>query len=226
MIISKQKKITLLLLLLLMSFSVYFAQHSSYLSFACFNEVKEELLLHVQNSQTKASIIYILLYIVVTVLTPSAAMFALAGGFLFGVLKATAFIIIGATVSGSLAFFATRYLLGEQVQRSYSAQLKKFNDELKQYGSYYFLMVRIIPIFPFFLINIIAGLTTISFSTFAWTTALGIIPGTMIYTYAGRQLCTINSPRDILSPHLFAALFCLGLLALVPVLLKKRKNLR
>ncbi|MBI2775184.1 TVP38/TMEM64 family protein [Candidatus Dependentiae bacterium] len=226
MIISKQKKITLFLILFLMSFAIYYAQHSSYLSFACFNEGKEELLIQVQNSQTKASLIYILLYIIVAMLTPSAAMFALAGGFLFGVLKATSFIIISATISGSIAFVATRYLLGRQMQNSYSVQLKKFNDELKKYGSYYLLMVRIIPIFPFFLINIIAGLTKIPFSTFVWTTAIGIIPGTVIYTFAGRQLCTINSPRDILSPHLFAALLCLGLLTLIPVLLKKRKNLQ
>jgi uncharacterized membrane protein YdjX (TVP38/TMEM64 family) len=222
--LSKYKKIAIFLILIMLSISIYYAQHSSYLSFACFNERKEELLKYVQSNTTQSILLYVILYIITTVLSPSAALFALAGGFLFGVFKATMLIIFGATISGSITFLATRYLIGEQIQKTYATQLKKFNEELKHYGSYYFLVVRIIPVFPFFLINIIAGLTQVSFRTFAWTTALGIIPSTLIYTFAGCQLSAITSVRDILSPHLFAALIFLGLLALIPVLIKKRRN--
>lgn len=223
-LLSPRKKITLFALLIVISCGIYFAHQSSYLSFAYFNQKKDELLYLVQTNELRASLIFIGLYILVTLFTPGAAMFSLAGGFLFGVLKATAFIVLAATISGSITFLIMRYLLGNAIQQKYALRLKNFNHELHHYGSYYLLMVRVIPVFPFFLVNSLIGLTKIPLTTFAWTTAIGIIPGTLIYTFAGKQIGTINSPRDILSLPLLFALICLGLLALIPVFIKKRQK--
>ncbi len=85
-----------------------------------------------------------------------------------------------------LAFLFARYLLGQLLQDKYQLQLDRFNREMEASGSRYLLTLRLIPIFPFFLINFLSGLTRVPLKTFAWTTALGIIPGTIIFAYAGQ----------------------------------------
>jgi uncharacterized membrane protein YdjX (TVP38/TMEM64 family) len=173
----------------------------------------------VQDRYGVAVLLYVLIYISVAALSlPGAAVLTLAGGYLFGTLAAVVYIDIGATAGAVLAFLSARYLLGDRLQRSYSAQLATFNREMERNGVRYLLTLRLIPVFPFFLINFLAGLTRVPLSSFLWTTALGIIPATAVFAFAGSRLESIHTPRDVLSPQVLLAFGALAFLMLVPAL--------
>jgi len=167
---------------------------------------------------------YIPLYTVVTGLSiPGAVPLTLLAGFLFGVFPATIYVNIGATLGATSAFLITRYVAGTHIQETYTHKFEGFNRNLDENGIRYLLALRLVPVFPFFLINIFAGLTKISTSTFIWTTSLGILPGTIAYTFVGRQLQDIYKPQDILSGRILIALIILALFLLLPTILKMFK---
>lgn len=167
-------------------------------------------------------LIYISIYIAsVSLSIPGATILTVGGGFLFGTLKAVIFISIGATIGACINFLLARYLLGDKIQKKYSTQLEKFNKEFSQNGIFYLLFIRLVPIFPFFIINILAGFTKIKFKDFLWTTSIGIIPGSFVFAYAGSSLQQINSVKDILSPQIFLVFSLFGLFALMGIFLKK-----
>lgn len=189
---------------------------------------RESLLLFVKDHYWLSVLSYICLYILVASLSlPGAAVLTLAGGFLFGTSASTLYVNIGATTGASFAFLVARYLLGNRLQEKYQGQLSKFNTEIERSGKSYLLTLRFIPVFPFFLINFLAGLTAIPFWTFIWTTSIGIIPGTAVYAFAGQQIGSLNSLSEILSKRIIAVFVVLALFALVPVIVKRitgRKN--
>lgn len=169
-----------------------------------------------------SALIFVAIYIIIiTFSLPGAAILSLAGGFLFGMVFGTLLNAVGATIGALIAFLMTRFLLGEPLQQKFSKQLEIFNQELSQYGIYYLLAIRLIPIFPFFLINILCGLTKISIQTFFITTALGIIPGDLIYTYAGTQLASITSLREIFSTKIIIAFLFLASFIVLPLIIKR-----
>ncbi|HET7317732.1 MAG TPA: VTT domain-containing protein, partial [Nitrospirota bacterium] len=127
----------------------------------------------------------------------------------------------GATAGAVCAFLSARYLLGERLQQKYRGQLAKFNGEMERNGVSYLLTLRLIAVFPFFLVNFLAGLTKVTLKTFLWTTAVGIIPGSAVFAYAGRQLGSVNSPADIISKKVIAALAALGFITLAPAVWKR-----
>ena len=133
---------------------------------------------------------------------------------------------ISATTGATLAFLFARYIAGQALQRKYGDKIAKFNDDLERNGWSYLLVLRFIPIFPFFLINIFAGLTKIPLRTFVWTTSLGIFPGSLIYAYAGQQLGTIKTVKDIFSRTILLAFLLLAALAVFPVIYNKVKKLK
>jgi len=179
----------------------------------------------VSSNYVFAAALYVVLYIAVVALSvPGATIMTLAGGFLFGTILGALYVNFAATLGAILVFLFARYLFGKSLQKKYAKRLAKFNREFKENGVSYLLMLRFIPIFPFFLINIFAGLTNISLFTFAWTTMLGIIPGSLVYTFAGAQLSTISSVGDIFSPNMLFSFVLLGLFALVPVVHKRWKR--
>lgn len=174
----------------------------------------------------RAAIIFILLYLSTSLVIPGALALTVAGGALFGTLPAALFVTAGATIGSVLAFYATRYFLAAWVQERYRSELSRFNRELEQHGYSYLLTLRIIPILPAFLVNYLAGLTHVPPRTFIWTTSLGVLPGALIYAYAGSRLARIESASDIVSLPLMAAFLLMGLFSLLPVLLKHSKRLR
>ncbi|OHB56806.1 MAG: hypothetical protein A2Y07_06745 [Planctomycetes bacterium GWF2_50_10] len=168
---------------------------------------------------------FILTYIVVTGFSlPGALILTLAGGFLYKTLLAAIYVNVGATTGATLAFLAARYIAGDWIQFKYADKLVKFNRELDRNGSNYLLILRLVPVFPFFLINIFAGLTRVPLKTFIWTTSLGILPGSLIYAYAGEQLGMISNVRDIFTTRILIAFLLLALLAFLPILLRKLKK--
>ena len=128
---------------------------------------------------------------------------------------------VGATTGATLAFLTARYLLRDWVERKFGDRLEPIQAGFAKNAFSYLLTLRLIPIFPFFLVNLVSGLTRVNLGAYVVATALGIIPGTFVYAYAGRQLGTINSLKEIASPNVLLAFTLLGLLALVPVLYRR-----
>ncbi len=165
-------------------------------------------------------IFFLSLYIIVVALTvPISIILNIVAGYFFGVFQAVIYSNIGSTVGALLAFLTFRYLLHAGMQQKYGKALARFNARFKQQGAYYLLFMQLLPITPFGLINILAGLSGISMWTFYWTTAVGILPGSVIYAFAGSRLVNVTSVGDILSLPVIIALTLLALLALLPVIL-------
>jgi uncharacterized membrane protein YdjX (TVP38/TMEM64 family) len=170
---------------------------------------------------------FIAVYIVQTALSlPGAAILSLAAGAIFGPLPGTAYAVTGATIGATLAFLVTRYLFRDAVQRKFGEKLGKLNTELNSAGLNYLLFLRLVPLFPFFLINLAAGLTRLPLRTFFVGTFIGIIPGGFVYVNAGASLASIEKVGDIASPRVLGSFALLGLFALVPVIYRKLKVAR
>lgn len=170
---------------------------------------------------------YMLIYTLAATLSlPIAAVLTIAGGFLFGTCKGALFAITGATAGATLCFLTIRYLLNNRFHHHYKHRLATFYQEIDTFGFWYLLALRLIAFLPFFVVTILAALTPIQVSTFVAATGLGIIPGTLVYAYAGSSLATIRSISDILSPRIIAVFILLALLALVPVFFRQHRARR
>lgn len=163
--------------------------------------------------------VYMLIYVAVTALSlPGAAVMTLAGGALFGLLTGTVVISFASTIGATLAFLVSRFLLKDWVQKRFRAKLHVINQGIEKEGAFYLFTLRLVPVFPFFIINLVMGLTPISTRRFYLVSQLGMLPGTLVYINAGTQLARINSLKEILSPGL---LLSFALLGIFPLLTKK-----
>ena len=162
---------------------------------------------------------YMLIYIVVTALSlPGAAVMTLAGGGLFGLVTGTIAVSFASTIGATLACIVSRYLLRDWVQKKFGDKLTKINQGMEKEGGFYLFSLRLVPIFPFFVINLAMGLTPIKIPTYYWVSQLGMLPATLVFVNAGTQLAKIDSLAGILSPGL---LLSFALLGLFPVISKK-----
>jgi len=162
---------------------------------------------------------YMLIYVLVTSLSlPGAAVLTLAGGALFGFWIGTLAVSFASTIGATLACFVSRFLLRDWVQRNIGRKLSIINDGIQKEGAFYLFTMRLIPAFPFFVINLLMGLTRMPLRTFYWVSQLGMLPGTMVYVNAGKELAKIDSLSGILSPGL---IFSFVLLGLFPISVKK-----
>jgi uncharacterized membrane protein YdjX (TVP38/TMEM64 family) len=193
-----------------------------FLTLTALKENRDSLLAFTDANFGAAVAIFIGTYVLVAGLSlPGAVILTLAGGFVFGAGLATLFINVGATTGATLAFLAARYVLRDTVEHKFGARLGPIQEGFAKNAFSYLLTLRLIPLFPFFVVNLVSGLTRVSVGTYIAATALGIIPGSFVYAYAGRQLGTINSLKEIASPNVIGAFVLLGLLALVPIIYKK-----
>jgi uncharacterized membrane protein YdjX (TVP38/TMEM64 family) len=168
---------------------------------------------------------FMAIYIVQTALSlPGAAILSLSAGAIFGSIMGTIYAVIAATIGATLAFLVTRYLLRDVVLNRFGSKLEGINKELETRGLNYLLFLRLVPLFPFFLINLAAGLTRLPLRTFFFGTLLGIIPGGFVYVNAGASLAAIDSLSGIASPRILGSFALLGLFALVPALYVKFKS--
>jgi uncharacterized membrane protein YdjX (TVP38/TMEM64 family) len=219
---SMMGKILVALLFLSAIGAFFFFDLKSYLSLDTVKANRDSLLVFTQEHYGPAVILFILVYILQTAFSlPGATIMTLAGGFLFGSLWATLYVNIGATAGATLAFLAARYLFHEWVERKFGDRLGPIQEGFAKNAFSYLLTLRLIPLFPFFLVNLLSGLTRVRVSTYVAATAVGIIPGSFVYTFAGRQLGTINTLSELASPRLILAFSLLGLLILVPVFYRK-----
>lgn len=189
-------------------------------------KANRQLLLDYYAAHTVTTVLlFMAIYILQTALSlPGAAILSLAAGAIFGSLSGTVYAVCAATAGATLAFLVTRYLLRDAVLGRFGARLEGLNRELETRGLNYLLFLRLVPLFPFFLINLAAGLTRLPLRVFVLGTLVGIIPGGFVFVNAGASLATIDSLRDVASPRVLGSFALLGLFALVPVLYGKIKK--
>ena len=162
---------------------------------------------------------YVLIYVVATALSlPGAVILTLAGGALFGLVTGTIVISFASTVGATLACLVSRYLLRDWVQARFGDKLQRINEGMEQEGGWYLFTLRLIPVFPFFIINLAMGLTRIKISTYYWVSQLGMLPATIVYVNAGKELGKVETLAGILSPSLIISFVLLGLF---PITVKK-----
>ena len=175
--------------------------------------------------------VYFGIYIAVTALSlPGAAIMTLAGGAVFGLAIGTVVVSFASTIGATLAFLVSRFLLRNYVQNKFQDKLVSINDGIRKDGSFYLFTLRLIPIFPFFIINLVMGVTHIRTLQFFLVSQIGMLPGTIVYINAGSQIAAIDSLSGILSPGLLASFALLGIFPLLAKktveYLKTRKYLR
>ncbi len=193
-----------------------------YLSLEALKANRNSLLAYTDAHYAAAVAAYILLYCLQTAFSlPGAAIFTVAGGFLFGSFVGTLYVNVAATSGATLAFLAARYLLRDWVETKFGDRLGPIQEGFARNAFSYLITLRLIPVFPFFLVNLVSGLTRIRLGAYVAATSVGILPGSFVYANAGRQLGTINSLGEIASPRVLGAFALLGLLALVPILYRK-----
>lgn len=163
--------------------------------------------------------VYMLVYIIVTALSlPGATIMTLAGGAMFGLWVALLAVSFASSIGATLAFLVSRFLLRDSVQNKFGDKLKAINDGVERDGAFYLFGLRLVPIFPFFVINLVMGLTPLKASLFYLVSQFGMLPGTLVYVNAGTQLGQLESAAGILSPGL---IFSFALLGIFPLIAKK-----
>ena len=160
--------------------------------------------------------VYGLVYIAVTGLSlPGATVLTLAGGAIFGLLWGTVIVSFASSIGATLAFLAARFLFRDSVQARFGDRLKTIEEGIARDGAFYLFTLRLVPLFPFFMINLLMGLTSLKTLTFYGVSQLGMLAGTLVYVNAGTQLAKIESLSGILSPILVGSFVLLGVFPLV-----------
>ncbi len=160
--------------------------------------------------------IFFVVYIAVTALSlPGAAVMTLAGGAVFGLLWGTVLVSFASSLGATLAFLASRFLLRDWVTARFGQRLQAIDDGIRREGGFYLFTLRLVPVFPFFMINLLMGLTPMRTTAFYWVSQIGMLAGTLVYVNAGTQLAGISSLSGILSPGLIASFALLGIFPLI-----------
>lgn len=155
---------------------------------------------------------FFLAYVVVTAASfPGAAIMTLAAGALFGVVWGTVIVSFASTIGATLAFLSSRYVLRDSIEARFGERLKAINAGLERDGAFYLFSLRMIPVFPFFMVNLVMGLTRIRTLTFMWVSQIGMLLGTIVYVNAGTQLARIDSLSGIASPAVLGSFVLLGI---------------
>ena len=155
-------------------------------------------------------------YVAVTALSlPGAAIMTLVAGAIFGLLVGTIVVSFASSIGATLAMLASRYVLRDSVKARFGARLADIDRGIEREGAFYLFTLRLVPIFPFFVINLLMGLTKMKARTFYWVSQLGMLAGTLVYVNAGTQLAKIDSLRGILSPGLLGSFVLLGIFPLI-----------
>ena len=191
----------LLVILVLLAGLFYVLDLGRFISLETLKNSRDELKQAYQERPFQTLGLYTGLYILITALSlPGAAVMTLAGGAIFGLWVGAPVAVISASIGATLAFWMARYVFRDMVQRHFGNRLAAIDAGIKRDGAFYLFTLRLIPIFPFFVINVLMGLTAIRTATFFWVSLVGMLAGTTIYANAGTRLGEISSPSDILSP--------------------------
>lgn len=217
------RKLFVLLLVALLLAVFFIFDLDSYLTFDNLKSQRDAMISWKTSHPILATIIFFVVYIAVTALSlPGATIMTLAVGAVFGLLWGLLLVSFASTLGATLAFLIARFLLRDTVQSRYGDRLKAINDGMQKDGAFYLFTLRLVPIFPFFIINLLMGLTPIRTLTYYWVSQVGMLAGTLVYVNAGTQLATLDSASGILSPGLIGSFVLLGIF---PLLAKKLVSL-
>lgn len=202
-----------------------------YISFAALREHRMELLDFVQRYAILAPALYVLLYAVVVALSiPGGAVLTIAGGFLFGAVFGATLVIVGATIGATIIFLIARTALGEALRAKAGPRIRRMEEGFRRDAFNYLLVLRLIPIFPFWLINIVPAFLGVRLKTYVVATFLGIIPGSLVYASVGNGLGAVFEAGGrpelgiIFNPEILLPIVGLAILALLPVAYRKFKT--
>lgn len=201
-----------------------------YLSFSALRDNRELLMHFVHDNAVLSVVLFMAIYAVSTTLSlPGGAILTIAGGFLFGSLTGTVYVVVAATLGACGIFLAARSALGDSLRDKAGPWLRRMEDGFKANALSYLLVLRLVPLFPFFVVNLVPAFLGVRLRTFVVGTFLGIIPGSFVFTSVGAGLGSVFdstdtfSPRAALTPEVIVALIGLAALSLVPVVYKKVK---
>lgn len=210
-------KKSLLLAVLIAVVWAYFAfDLGQYLSLQALKAQQAAIAGYQANHPVRAVGIYFVVYVVATALSlPGAALLTLAGGAIFGLLWGTVIVSLASTLGATLAFLMSRFLLRDWVSQRFGQRLDAIDKGVQREGAFYLFTLRLVPVFPFFLINLLFGLTAMKARTFFWVSQIGMLAGTLVYVNAGTQLARLDSLSGILSPALLGSFVLLGVFPLI-----------
>ncbi len=216
------KKLTLLVIFVGCLVLFYTLGGDRYLSFEAIKANRGRLMQYTEQNYWPMVIGAGVTYTAITALSiPLASGLSLTIGFLFGRWVGTILILISATLGATLVFLGTRYVFADAVQRRLGKLIPKIMEGFSKNDFSYLLFLRLIPLFPFWLVNLVAAFTPTKARTYIMATAIGILPGCFVFSNLGQSLAEIESPEGLFSFQTFVALVLLGIFALLPVLIKK-----
>jgi len=201
-----------------------------YLSLSYLKESQQNFQAMYRENSVQVIAVYMLIYIIATSLSlPGAAILTLAGGALFGLATGTIIVSFASTLGATLACLVSRFILRDWIQKKFGDKLKTVNEGIEKEGLLYLFTLRLIPVFPFWLINLVMGLTKMPLKSFFWVSQVGMLPGTIVYVNAGKEIAKIDSLSGILSPGLIISFVLLGIFPLITKkllgLYKKKKGM-
>ena len=206
------KRIALLVLLAAAIAAYFWFDLGQYLSLDAFKAQQAQIVA----AKDANPLLYIggffVIYVIVTALSlPGAAIMSLVAGALFGVVTGTIIVSFASSIGATLAFLSARFLLRDWVQTKFGERLKAIYDGIARDGAMYLFTIRLIPLFPFFVVNLLMGLTRIKTRTYYWVSQIGMLPATVVFVNAGTQISKIDSTAGLLSPTLIGSFVLLGI---------------
>ena len=210
------KKILILAVIAVLILVYFVFDLGQYLDLNYFKEQQGKIADYRDSSPLQAAAVYFVIYILVTGLSlPGAAIATLIGGAIFGLLWGTVLVSFASVIGASCAFLVSRHILRDAIQSRYGDRLRTINEGIRKDGAVYLFTLRMVPLFPFFVINLVMGLTPMRLGTYFIVSQIGMLPGTIVYVNAGTQLAKIDSVGAILSPALIASFVLLGIFPLI-----------
>ena len=216
---NKKLKVIFMISLMALSWWAYhFGGLNQYFSFGSLKSNQQVLMYQFETHKLGFILSYAILYIISTAISfPGASILTIAAGAIMGINLGVAVSLISSTIGSVFAFWMARYFMREEIESRYAHTIYKINEGIKKEGAYYLFTLRLIPIFPFFMVNLLLGITSMSTWTYTWVSFIGMFPGSLLYVYAGGEISKLNSLRDILSPSLIIAFTLIGV---APLLIK------
>ena len=215
----KKSKILVLLIVAALIAAFFIFDWGRYFSIDYFKSQQAVINTYYAANPLQTSLIFFAVYVGVTALSlPGAAILTLVAGAIFGLLWGVVVVSFASTIGATLAFLVARFLLRDSLQAKFGDKLKAFNAGVEKDGGFYLFTLRLVPAFPFFMINVVMGFTTMKAWTFFWVSQIGMFLGTIVFVNAGTELAKITSLKGILSPGLIGAFVLLGIF---PIIAKK-----
>ena len=192
-----------------------------YLTFESIIEYRDEIKAFSQENLILSFFLFTLAVIIFNnVPIPFSIVSKVLGGFIFGFVGGIVINIFACFISAMIGFYYSRYLFRDFYQQKFKLKLEIVEKEIKEFGLYYFLSLRIMLVFPYFLLNILGGISQISQRKFALSALLGTIPASTLYAYAGQQLATISSPQDIGTTQIIIVIILIAVIPLIPIFIR------